>query len=348
MLIKNKKEIPSSEITPESIYRQRRKFLKNSANIALGAGAMSTGLVSPTALAQSGSGLRSRAPEDINLASKPEWLLEKVRNRVDAPEGDSFTTAEALTPFSDTTTYNNFFEFGNGKGDPSSRARDFRIDPWSVEIAGEVNRPGIYDLENILQPHSLEERIYRIRCVEAFSMVVPWIGFPLADLINRFEPTGNARFIEFETLYDPEQMPGQAARTSSLGWPYREGLRMDEAMHPLTILAVGMYDDILPAQNGAPLRLVVPWKYGFKSIKSIVRINFRNDMPRTAWSDYAADEYGFYSNVNPEVGHPRWSQSSERRLPSGLFDRRIPTQMFNGYTDEVAHLYAGMDLKANY
>ncbi|MDG2089493.1 MAG: protein-methionine-sulfoxide reductase catalytic subunit MsrP [Gammaproteobacteria bacterium] len=347
MLIKTKKEIPSSEITPESAYKQRREFLIGSANIAIGAGALSAGLISPTALAQS-DGLRSRAPEDLNLASKPSWLVDIVRSRSDAPVIGPYTTAEALTPFEDTTTYNNFFEFGNGKGDPASRAQDFKIDPWSVEIAGEVNKPGMYNLEDILQPQSLEERIYRLRCVEAFSMVIPWIGFPLANLINRFEPNSNARFIEFETLYDPEQMPGQAARTSSLGWPYREGLRMDEAMHPLAILAVGMYDDILPAQNGAPLRLVVPWKYGFKSIKSIVRINFRQDMPRTAWNDYAEDEYGFYSNVNPDVSHPRWSQSSERRLPSGLFDRRIPTQIFNGYANEVAHLYAGMDLSANF
>ena len=347
MLIKTKKDLPSSEITPESVYKQRREFLIGSANIALGAGALSSGLISPTALAQS-DGLRSRAPEDLNLAAKPAWLLDKVSSRTDAPSSGSYTTTETLTPFEDTSTYNNFFEFGNGKGDPSGRAQEFSIDPWSVEISGEVNKPGMYNLEDILQPHSLEERIYRLRCVEAFSMVVPWIGFPLADLINRFEPNGNARFIEFETLYDPEQMQGQAARTSSLGWPYREGLRMDEAMHPLTILAVGMYDDILPAQNGAPLRLVVPWKYGFKSIKSIVRINFRQDMPRTAWNDYASDEYGFYSNVNPQKSHPRWSQSSERRLPSGLFDRRIPTQMFNGYTEDVAHLYAGMDLDENF
>lgn len=346
MLIKTRKEIAASEITPESVYQKRREFLKQSANVALGAGALSCGLVSPTAIAQSATGLRGRAPEDLNLASKPAWLLNKVANRLDTPASGPFTTSESLSPFDDATNYNNFFEFGSGKSDPANRAREFKIDPWSVEIAGEVNKPGIYNLEDILQPHTMEERIYRIRCVEAFSLVIPWIGFPLADLINRFEPNSNARFIEFETLYDPEQMPGQAARSSSLGWPYREGLRMDEAMHPLTILSVGMYNDLLPVQNGAPLRLVVPWKYGFKSIKSIVRINFRNDMPRTAWNDYAANEYGFYSNVNPQVSHPRWSQATERRLPSGLFDRRIETQMFNGYAEEVAHLYAGMDLKA--
>lgn len=344
MLIKTGKEIPSSEITPANIYKNRRAFLKGSANIALGAGAIGTGLISPTALAQA-DGLRARAPAEINLATKPAWLVDKVSSRTDAPENGSYTTDEALTPFQDASNYNNFFEFGNGKSDPANRAQDFKIDPWSVEIAGEVNKPGNYYLEDILQPHTQEERVYRMRCVEAFSMVIPWIGFPLADLINRFEPNSNARFIEFETLYDPEQMPGQAARTSSLAWPYREGLRMDEAMHPLTILAIGMYDDILPAQNGAPLRLVVPWKYGYKSIKSIVRINFRQDMPNTAWNDYASNEYGFYSNVNPQVSHPRWSQSSERRLPSGLFDRRIPTQLFNGYAEEVAHLYSGMDLR---
>ena len=347
MLIKTKKEILSSEITPESVYRQRRDFLKTSVNIALGAGALSTGLISPSAIAQA-DGLRARASEELNLASKPAWLVNKVSSRSAAPASGPYTTSETLTPFDDATNYNNFFEFGNGKGDPASRSQDFKIDPWSVEIAGEVNKPGMYNLEDILAPHALEERIYRLRCVEAFSMVIPWIGFPLADLVNRFEPNSNARFIEFETLYDPEQMPAQAARTSTLGWPYREGLRMDEAMNPLAILAVGMYDDILPAQNGAPLRLVVPWKYGFKSIKSIVRINFRQDMPNTAWNDYASNEYGFYSNVNPNVSHPRWSQSTERRLPSGLFDRRIETQMFNGYADEVAHLYTNMDLSVDF
>ncbi len=346
MLIRTKKEIPSSEITPVEIYRQRREFLKQSTTIAIGAGALSSGLLSPSAMAQSGDGLMARAPEDLNLASKPEWLVEKVRNRNDAPPNSAFTTDENLTPFEDVSAYNNFFEFGNGKLDPVEKAKGFKVDPWSVEIAGEVNRPGTYTLEDILRPHTFEERIYRMRCVEAFSMVVPWIGFPLADLINRFEPNGNARFIEFETLQDPEQMPAQRSRRSSLEWPYKEGLRMDEAMHPLAILGVGLYDDILPAQNGAPLRLIVPWKYGFKSIKSIVRINFRRDMPSTTWNDYSAREYGFYANVNPDVSHPRWSQAMERRLPSGLFDKRIPTKPFNGYADEVAQLYLGMDLKA--
>ena len=347
MLIKTGKEIPASEITPESVYHKRRDFLKQSVNVALGTAALSQGLLSPTALAHSG-GLRGRAAADLHLASKPSWLLNKVSNRAEAPASGPYTTSESLTPFEDATNYNNFFEFGSGKTDPANHSRDFKIEPWNVEIAGEVGRPGNYNLEDILQPHSLQERIYRMRCVEAFSMVIPWIGFPLADLINRFEPNSNARFIELETLYDPAQMPGQAARSSSLGWPYREGLRMDEAMHPLTILAVGIYNDILPVQNGAPLRLVVPWKYGFKSIKSIVRINFRRDMPRTAWNDYAANEYGFYSNVNPQVSHPRWSQATERRLPSGLFDRRIETQMFNGYADEVTYLYAGMDLSTQF
>ncbi len=346
MLIKTKKQIPSSEITPEGVYRNRRDFLKQSANVAIGASALSSGLLSPSALAQ--ADLMARAPADLNLASKPQWLVDKVRSRADAPASGPYTTDEALTPFQDITTYNNFFEFGTGKGDPASQSSGFSIDPWSVEISGEVNRPGTYTLEDILRPHDFEERIYRLRCVEAFSMVVPWIGFPLADLINRFEPTSNARFVEFETLYDPEQMPGHRQRLSALTWPYREGLRMDEAMHPLTIMAVGLYDDILPTQNGAPLRLVVPWKYGFKSIKSVVRINFRTDMPPTTWNDYASNEYGFYSNVNPEVRHPRWSQAMERRLPSGLFDQRIPTQMFNGYAEEVAHLYQGMNLRANF
>src|SRR5690606_20503446 len=223
-------------------------------------------------------------------------------------------------------------------------ARNFRIDPWKVEVAGAVAKPGTYDLEDLMKGIALEERIYRLRCVEAWSMVIPWPGFPLAALINKLEPTSDAKFVEFRTLVDPKQMPAQSSRFASIDWPYQEGLRMDEAMHPLTLMAVGLYDDILPAQNGAPLRLVVPWKYGFKSVKSIVRINFRSTMPNTTWNDLQPQEYGFYANVNPEVSRPRWSQATERRLPGGLFgSSRVATQMFNGYADEVAQLYAGMD-----
>ncbi|MAM69739.1 MAG: protein-methionine-sulfoxide reductase catalytic subunit MsrP [Gammaproteobacteria bacterium] len=346
MLIKTRKPIPSSEITPESVYRSRRDFIKGSMNLAVGAGMASSGLLSPVAMAQDGS--QPRTAEQLNLASKPQWLANKVAESRPAPDSGPYTTNEMLTPYNDVTTYNNFYEFGTGKSDPSRNAEDFQSDPWSVEITGEVNRPGTYTLEDILRPHTFEERIYRLRCVEAWSMVIPWIGFPLGDLLSRFEPTGNANFVEFETLVDPQQFSEQRSRFALIDWPYREGLRMDEAMHPLTIMAVGLYNDILPAQNGAPLRLIVPWKYGIKSIKSIVKINFRRDMPPTTWNDIQANEYGFYSNVNPNVSHPRWSQATERRLPSGLFDSRIETQMFNGYADEVAHLYAGMDLRVNY
>lgn len=345
MIIKTKKEIPSSEITSESSYRNRREFLKTSANIAVGLGAASSGLLSPAAAAQSGA---PRSAEQLNLASKPAWLSEKMAMATPAPSIGPYTTDEMLTPYQDVTTFNNFYEYGTAKDDPSRYARNFEIEPWTVEITGEVNKPGIYTLEDILRPHTFEERIYRHRCVEAWSMVIPWIGFPLGDLISRFEPTGNARFIEFQTLLDGERFPEQNSRFSTIDWPYQEGLRLDEAMHPLTLIGVGVYNDVLPAQNGAPLRLIVPWKYGIKGIKSIVRMNFTREMPHTSWNDINPREYGFYINVNPEVSHPRWSQATERRLPSGLFDRRIETQMFNGYAEEVAHLYAGMDLRVNH
>lgn len=347
MIIKTRKEIPSSEITPEPVYRERRKFLKTGANIALAtAGA---GLLSPAAMAQQGDALFARAPADINLASKPQWLVDKVAARTDAPASGPYNTDEELTPFSDVTTYNNFYEFGTGKDDPSRNARDFAVEPWTVEVTGECAKPGKYALEDILKPHQFEERIYRMRCVEAWSMVIPWVGVPMATLLNQFEPNGNARFVAFETLVDPDQMPAQSSRFATIDWPYQEGLRMDEAMHPLTLMATGLYDDILPAQNGAPMRLVVPWKYGFKGIKSIVKIEFTRDMPNNTWNDLQPSEYGFYANVNPQVSHPRWSQASERRLPTSLFmPRRIDTLMFNGYADEVASLYTGMDLRRNY
>lgn len=348
MLIKIKtcRDIPSSEITPEAVYRSRRDFMSMGSSAL--AGAALTGL-SAGSLAQDGDSLFARAPADLNLASKPGWLLDKVGARLKVPDSGPYTTDEDLTPFDDVTTYNNFYEFGTGKSDPSMNARGFSVDPWRVEVRGAVAKPGTYNLEDLLAPLTLEERIYRLRCVEAWSMVIPWVGFPLAELIKRFEPTGDAKFVEFQTLVDPAQMPAQRSRFSSIDWPYQEGLRMDEAMHPLTLMAVGLYDDVLPAQNGAPLRLVVPWKYGFKSIKSIVSINFRSTMPNTTWNDLQPSEYGFYANVNPAVSHPRWSQASERRLPSPLFmANRIPTQPFNGYADEVASLYEGMDLRRYY
>jgi sulfoxide reductase catalytic subunit YedY len=250
---------------------------------------------------------------------------------------------EKDTPKWDVTHYNNFYELGTSKEDPARNAGSLRTEPWSVVIEGEVAKPGRIPLEELLRPYPLEERIYRLRCVEAWSMVIPWIGIPLGPVLQRFEPTSKARFVAFETLYDPEQLPGQ--KRNVLKWPYREGLRIDEAMNPLSLLAVGLYGETLPGQNGAPLRLVVPWKYGFKSIKSIVRIRLQEDEPITSWNQSNPKEYGFYANVNPEVSHPRWSQARERRI--GEWTKR-PTLPFNGYADQVAHLYAGMDLKRSY
>jgi len=258
-------------------------------------------------------------------------------------------TDEQLTPYADITAYGNFYEFGTDKSDPASFAHELTVDPWTVVVEGAVHKPGKLHLEDILSGFDLEERIYRLRCVEAWSMVVPWVGFPLSELLKRFQPSSEARFVEFETLFRPEQMRGTRSFTSIVDWPYREGLRMDEAMHPLTLMAVGLYGKTLPNQNGAPVRLVVPWKYGFKSIKSIVRIRLTQQQPVTTWQALEPDEYGFFANVNPQVDHPRWSQASERRLPSTLFrPNRIPTRMFNGYAEQVAGLYKGMDLSRDY
>jgi sulfoxide reductase catalytic subunit YedY len=312
-LIRMPSDIQSSEITPESVYRERRRFMQ--AGLALSGAALLGGVPSAHAATETSVGLR-RGP---------------------------FSTDETQTEFKDVTGYNNFYEFGTGKEDPAENAHTLKIAPWSVAIEGECAKPGNYALEDILKPHALEERIYRLRCVEGWSMVIPWIGFPLADLIKRFEPNGNAKYVEFETLHDPERMPGQ--RRAVLQWPYVEGLRMDEAMHPLTLMATGLYGGAMPKQNGAPIRLVVPWKYGFKSIKSIVKIRFVERQPVSSWTRAAASEYGFYSNVNPEVDHPRWSQRTERRI--GEFTKR-KTLMFNGYAEQVASLYAGMDLRKDF
>ncbi|PIV76529.1 MAG: protein-methionine-sulfoxide reductase catalytic subunit MsrP [Rhodobacteraceae bacterium CG17_big_fil_post_rev_8_21_14_2_50_65_11] len=258
--------------------------------------------------------------------------------------GGQARAEEGLEPnsFEEITSYNNFYEFGTGKTDPANYAHALTTAPWSIEIDGMVDNPGTYSFEDIVAGQTIEERIYRLRCVEAWSMVVPWSGFELADLLTRVGVQEGAQYVAFETLVRPEEMPGQ--RRQSLEWPYREGLRLDEAMNPLTILATGLYGEPMPNQNGAPIRLVVPWKYGFKSIKSIVRISLTDVEPQTTWNMQNSREYGFYSNVNPNVNHPRWSQASERRVGGGLFSSRIPTQMFNGYEDEVAHLYEGMDL----
>ena len=313
-------KILPSEITPEAVYRSRREFLGSVAGAAAIAAA-------PGALAQ----------QVMSVT-----LVEQLRYQRNA----SYSTSEKANSFAEVTGYNNFYEFGTGKEDPAEHAHRLRTRPWSVVIDGECEKPGRLALEDLLKPHPLEERIYRLRCVEAWSMVIPWIGFPLAGLIQRFQPTSRAKFVEFTTLHDPKQMPGQ--RYDVLDWPYVEGLRMDEAMHPLAILAVGLYGKVLPNQNGAPLRLVVPWKYGFKSIKSIVRIRFTERMPATSWALSAPREYGFYANVNPEVDHPRWSQKSERRIGSRNLLSRQPTQKFNGYANEVASLYRGMDLARNF
>ena len=257
-----------------------------------------------------------------------------------------YSTAEPPNSWEEITTYNNFYEFGLDKSDPYERSQSFRSRPWTVEIAGEADVRGRFTLEDILKPHALEERVYRFRCVEAWSRIVPWLGFPLADLVARFKPTSRAKYVEFTTLLDPKQMPGQ--RTGVLDWPYVEGLRIDEAMHPLAMLVVGVYGKWLPNQNGAPLRLIVPWKYGFKSVKSIVRIRFTERQPATSWNIAAPDEYGFYANVNPAVDHPRWSQAKERRIGANFLASRIDTLPFNGYADQVAALYRGLDLRRWY
>lgn len=318
IIIKKTSDISTHEITSESIYNDRRKLIKSS--LALAGIAAFPGAIQ-AAMAVTGQ-----------LKYQP----------------GSFSTTEKQTPYDDAISYNNFYEFGTGKRDPAHNAQAFKTTPWSVEIEGEAELTGKFTLEDILKPHALEERIYRLRCVEAWSMVIPWVGFPLADLLKRFKPTSKAKYVAFETLFDPEQMPGQ--RRAVLQWPYVEGLRIDEAMSPLTLVAVGLYGKTLPNQNGAPLRLVVPWKYGYKSIKSIVKIRFQESQPPTSWNLSAPREYGFFSNVNPSVNHPRWSQAKEKRLDGGnglssLFQSKKDTLMFNGYGEQVAHLYNGMNLR---
>jgi sulfoxide reductase catalytic subunit YedY len=309
--------IQPSQITPESIYLDRRKLLQ----AALASGAAGLGIAWPPSAG-------ARVSE-----------LTYTKNK-------TYSTTEPPNSYEDITTYNNFYEFGTGKGDPAENSGRFKPTPWSVAVSGEAEVTGKFALEDLLKPHPLEERIYRLRCVEAWSMVIPWVGIPLGDVLKRFKPTSKAKYVAFTTVSRPSEMPG--LRVDVLDWPYVEGLRMDEAMHPLSILTVGVYGKTLPNQNGAPLRLISPWKYGFKGIKSIVEIRFTEKQPPTSWNISAPHEYGFYANVNPQVDHPRWSQASERRIAPGLFNKKIPTQMFNGYEKEVADLYRGMDLRRNY
>ena len=310
----------ASEITPPAIWRSRRQWLQ-----ALAAGS-ALAQAWPAALAQGARPGKGAALAGARSSTAGAVVMDKA------------------TPYADVTSYNNFYEFGTDKADPAKNAGALKTRPWTVAVEGEVRKPGTFDIESLLKLSAMEERIYRMRCVEGWSMVIPWLGWPLAELIKRVEPTGNAKFVQFVTLADRAQMPG--LNSSVLDWPYVEALRLDEALHPLTLLAFGLYGEVLPNQNGAPLRLVVPWKYGFKSGKSIVKIRFVEKQPKTSWEAAASEEYGFYSNVNPRVDHPRWSQATERRIgEDGLFAKKRATLMFNGYEAQVGQLYAGMDLK---
>jgi len=313
-----KNKIKSSEITSENVYLKRRHFLQIAGMATAGA-------------ALSSLPIQARAEAELkSLTTKPS----------------KYSTDQTPNRYEDISSYNNYYEFGLDKSDPARYAESLITDPWQVKISGECDAPGTYTLEDILKPHPLEDRIYRLRCVEAWSMVIPWAGFPLGDLLKRFKPNSKARYVAFKTLNSKAQMPGVRRRV--LDWPYREGLTIEEAMNPLAIIATGLYGKELPKQNGAPLRLVVPWKYGFKSIKSIVEIAFTEKEPGTSWGRSAPGEYGFYANVNPAVDHPRWSQARERVIGSGLFTQKQPTQIYNGYGEEVAHLYNGLDLRRNY
>jgi sulfoxide reductase catalytic subunit YedY len=324
---------PTRELTPEALYLRRRDWIKNAALTLATAGGVSTALLSLLGDSARPRVDKNKAPE----APAPTQLAAAGRSIEVDPKIDPTTSFDAIT------TYNNFYELGLDKADPSENAGTLRLRPWSVEVTGLCQKPTIFDIDDMLRAFPLEERVYRMRCVEAWSMVIPWLGFPLSALLQRVEPTSQAKYVAFTTLLDPKQLPGQ--KRSALDWPYVEGLRIDEAMHPLTLLSVGLYGKTLLGQNGAPIRLVVPWKYGFKGIKSIVRIELTDKLPKTTWNEAGASEYGFYANVNPEVDHPRWSQRTERRI--GELERRI-TLPFNGYGEEVASLYRGLDLRRNF
>lgn len=317
----------ASDITPREVFEHRRDVLRH---LALGA---------------AGAGMAAWAARDARAVMVRPGKLTALPGQASAVVGAN--VMDKPTAYEDATSYNNFYEFGTDKGDPARHAHTLQIQPWSIAVEGAVKKPGSISLEDLLKLAPMEERIYRLRCVEGWSMVIPWVGYSLSTLLKQFEPTGNAKFVEFVTLADPRQMP--FVRSNTLDWPYVEGLRLDEAMHPLTLLAFGMYGEVLPKQNGAPVRLVVPWKYGFKSAKSLVKLRLVEQQPRTAWVKAAAQEYGFYSNVNPRVDHPRWSQAMERRIgEGGLFAKKRATLMFNGYESQVASLYAGMDLRKNF
>jgi len=314
ILIKQKKIIQASEITPKSVYMNRRKFMQQS--IAM------CGLLAVDALL-------------------PAWA-----KKWPDLESSALGTKDKINSFEDITTYNNFYEFGTAKSDPHKQAVDFKPTPWAITVEGECDKPGTYDVDDFMKTPALQDYIYRLRCVEGWSMVIPWVGFSLADMLKGFQPNSKAKYVEFTTLLDKSRMPGQKRRV--LHWPYVEGLRIDEAMNELPIMAVGLYGDVLPNQNGAPIRLVVPWKYGFKSIKSIVKIRFTETQPETTWNKTNPTEYGFYSNVNPNVDHPRWSQKKERVIGESFWKPKRKTQMFNGYSEQVAYLYKGMDLRKNF
>jgi methionine sulfoxide reductase catalytic subunit len=326
MLIKKPNEIPSSEITPRSSYMSRRTFI--------------TGVMAAGAALAGGAYLRSGS--SVGNSGTVEAAGEKLTGVVKS----QYSTTEPATSFKDVTNYNNYYEFSTDKYAPAGLSKNFRTRPWTVKVEGMVKKPKMLDIDSILKLAPLEERIYRMRCVEGWSMVIPWVGFPLSTFIKQADPLPSAKFVAFQTILAPDQMPGQ--KDDVLQWPYVEGLRMDEAMHPLTILAIGLYDQVLPNVDGAPLRLVVPWKYGFKGIKAIVKVSFTDKMPPTTWNIMAPNEYGFYSNVNPTVDHPRWSQATERRIGDSLFAPKRKTLMFNGYADQVAGLYSGMDLRKNF
>jgi len=319
VLIKKPADIRPSEITSEQNYLDRRTFMR--------VGALVGGSI--------------LAPSAISAV-----VPDRRGTKLTGVSKSSFSTDEAPNSFEDITTYNNYYEFGTGKSDPHENAQNFDPLPWTIKVEGHAEKTGTFDFEDFIKPFDLEERIYRMRCVEAWSMVIPWVGISLAEVVKHFKPTSQAKYVAFETLNDRKRMPG--IRRGSLDWPYREGLTIAEATNPLPILAVGLYGQVLPNQNGAPIRLVVPWKYGFKGIKGIVRMRFTDKQPLTSWNMAQAREYGFYANVNPNVDHPRWSQARERRIGSGLFASKQPTLMFNGYGDEVAHLYKGLDLRRNY